>query len=75
MSKADLMQKISNIPDELLVEQVNVFNYSVIAHVKLGDNIDHIQGLAFRWFANQKDWQSLEIRRMNGVSVTMVKEG
>ena len=74
MSRANLIQEITNIPDELLIEQINDFKKGLIVHVKLGDNIDHIQSLAFRWFSNQKTWTSMTISKMNGVTVTMVKE-
>lgn len=74
MSKADLMQRISNIPDCVIIEQVNSFNKGIIVHCKLGDNIDQTQGVVFRWFCSQKDWDSLLLSKMNGVTVAMVKD-
>jgi hypothetical protein len=74
MSKLDLIQRISNIPDSVIIEQVNEFKHSLIVHGRIGDNLDETQGIVFRWFCTQKDWDTLTLSKMNGVSVTMVKD-
>ena len=74
MSKLDLLARISEIPDEFIIEEVNSFKCSLVVHCKMGNNIDETYALAFKWFSLQKYWKTLTLSKANGVSVTMVKD-
>jgi hypothetical protein len=70
-----LLGIISRIPDDLMIENIDLMRDEVIVGAILGDHIDKAVIAAFQWFYYQKDFKKVTISGLNGVDVMFIKRG
>lgn len=73
-NQADLIQKISKIPDNLMIEKIDVVNDALEVSAHFGDSIDKAVIASLQWFSHQEDFATLTINDMNGINAVFTKE-